>query len=72
MSSPLFLVDNLNTVGVDNISTSDEELEPVVKPVVPPRNRQGNFENGHPSVVPRRLLNNKEKTRGNICALPLF
>ncbi|XP_045468505.1 mitogen-activated protein kinase-binding protein 1 isoform X6 [Harmonia axyridis] len=58
-----YSTNNLNTVGVDNISTSDEELEPVVKPVVPPRNRQGSFENGHPSVVPRRFLNNKEKMR---------
>ncbi|XP_045468515.1 mitogen-activated protein kinase-binding protein 1 isoform X11 [Harmonia axyridis] len=60
-----YSTNNLNTVGVDNISTSDEELEPVVKPVVPPRNRQGSFENGHPSVVPRRFLNNKEKMRAN-------
>ncbi|KAL3279510.1 hypothetical protein HHI36_017019 [Cryptolaemus montrouzieri] len=54
---------NLNTVGVDNISTSDEELETVVKPVVPPRNRQSLFENGHPTVVPRRHLNNKDRTK---------
>ncbi|KAL3290566.1 hypothetical protein HHI36_023994 [Cryptolaemus montrouzieri] len=58
-----YSTNNLNTVGVDNISTSDEELETVVKPVVPPRNRQSLFENGHPTVVPRRHLNNKDKTK---------
>lgn len=68
-SSNFYVLDNLNTVGVDNISTSDEESEPVVKPAVPPRSRPGNFENGHPSVVPRRLLNNKEKTRGKLARL---
>ncbi|KAL3271990.1 hypothetical protein HHI36_022458 [Cryptolaemus montrouzieri] len=61
-----YSTNNLNTVGVDNISTSDEELETVVKPVVPPRNRQSLFENGHPTVVPRRHLNNKDKTKGKI------
>ncbi|KAL3271989.1 hypothetical protein HHI36_022458 [Cryptolaemus montrouzieri] len=60
-----YSTNNLNTVGVDNISTSDEELETVVKPVVPPRNRQSLFENGHPTVVPRRHLNNKDKTKAH-------
>ncbi|KAK9872811.1 hypothetical protein WA026_019595 [Henosepilachna vigintioctopunctata] len=58
-----YSTNNLSTVGVDNVSTSDEELESVVKPIVPPRNRQSSFENGHPSAVPRRHLNNKEKTK---------
>ncbi|XP_044261628.1 mitogen-activated protein kinase-binding protein 1 isoform X1 [Tribolium madens] len=52
---------NLNTVGVDNVSTSDDE-EVVQKPAVPPRNRMSY--NGPPAVTPRRHLNNKEKSKG--------
>lgn len=49
---------NLNTVGtIDNISTSDDEM-----PTAPPRSR--NYDNGQPSITPRRHLNNKEKSRG--------
>ncbi|XP_056630117.1 mitogen-activated protein kinase-binding protein 1 isoform X3 [Diorhabda sublineata] len=50
---------NINTLGTaDNISTSDEETTPTA----PPRNRQS-FENGSPSITPRRHLNNKDKHR---------
>lgn len=56
---------NLNTVGVDNVSTSDEDVEVIpVKPAVPPRSRWTNYENGPPAVTPRRQLNNKEKVKG--------
>ncbi|CAG9861239.1 unnamed protein product [Phyllotreta striolata] len=51
---------NLNTVGTtDNISTSDEDAPPTA----PPRNRPISFDNGPPSIVPRRHLNNKDKNR---------
>lgn len=50
---------NLNTVGTtENVSTSDEET-----PTAPPRTRT--LENGNaPMAIPRRYLNNKEKSRG--------
>jgi hypothetical protein len=55
---------NLNTVGVDNVSTSEEEIEvQPTKPAVPPRTR-ATYENGPPTVTPRRHLNNKDKTKG--------
>lgn len=53
---------NLNTIGVDNISTSDEEIEHIpTKPAVPPRSRVSYTA---PTVAPRRQLNNKEKNKG--------
>lgn len=50
---------NLSTVGVDNLSTSDDEIE--APPSVPPRSRL--TWNGAPSVTPRRNLNNKERSK---------
>lgn len=52
----------MNTVGTDNVSTSEEEIE-TKKPAVPPRTR-ATYDNGQPPVIPRRHLNNKEKTKG--------
>ncbi|KAJ8956105.1 hypothetical protein NQ318_016559 [Aromia moschata] len=50
---------NINTIGTtDNISTSDDEL-----PTAPPRSR--NYDNGQPTITPRRHLNNKEKSRAS-------
>ncbi|RZC39841.1 hypothetical protein BDFB_009566, partial [Asbolus verrucosus] len=52
---------NLNTVGVDNVSTSEEEIEmPPAKPAVPPRSRASY--DGTPTATPRRHLNNKDKS----------
>ncbi|XP_049824929.1 mitogen-activated protein kinase-binding protein 1 isoform X3 [Aethina tumida] len=52
---------NLSTVGVENMSTSDDDLESK-KPVAPPRNRSGNFDN---SVIHRKALNNKDKSKAS-------
>ncbi|XP_066252026.1 uncharacterized protein Wdr62 isoform X1 [Euwallacea similis] len=51
---------NLNQVGVDNVSTSDEEDSPK-KPQVPPRmSRQTTFDSGQ-----KRYMNNQDPKRGS-------
>ncbi|XP_076254488.1 WD repeat domain 62 isoform X4 [Rhynchophorus ferrugineus] len=53
---------NLNQVGIDNVSTSDDE-ETVKKPQVPPRmSRQQSFENGQSG---KRHTNNKDQKRAS-------
>ncbi|XP_060533650.1 mitogen-activated protein kinase-binding protein 1 isoform X2 [Cylas formicarius] len=55
---------NLNTLGVEPLSTSDSELE-TKKPSAPPRpsRQQLNHENGQASNNSRRHMNNKDKVR---------
>ncbi|CAH0549034.1 unnamed protein product, partial [Brassicogethes aeneus] len=59
---------NLSTVGVENISTSDDDIDSK-KPTAPPRTRSGNYENNNmPHVTPRKHLNNnnnKEKSKAS-------
>lgn len=53
---------NLNQIGIDNVSTSDDE-ETIKKPQVPPRmSRQQSFENGQST---KRLMNNKDQKRSS-------
>lgn len=57
---------NLNQVGIDNVSTSDDEEAPKMQQVPPRMSRPQNFENSH------GFMNNKDSKRGTTYAFWLI